>query len=278
MSAWRCIPGTAGQGGGQPDRPRLRSDKAYRSRRDRKADADNSRCADDVLDSQRRRQIFCHSARDVHLALPGLSALNVMRSATQQSAILSALIFNAVIIPLLIPLALRGVRFRPTNAEQNFYRNLVDIRRRRARGAVHRHQADRCVLVGGALRGRRTCWRSSCRRCAHRQSFGSCWNCLPPCRDRPSANPLSRRSAWQYGDPCRRDGDRLAFDRPAMDRAGMVPRAAFRDHPNKPRRPDRDDPSALQRGQLGGIEPGPSSRILVERLAADRKALEPRAA
>jgi len=59
------------------------------------------------------------------LALPGLSALNIMRLATAKSAILSALIFNAAIIPLLIPLALRGVRFRPTSAEQNFYRNLV---------------------------------------------------------------------------------------------------------------------------------------------------------
>ena len=59
------------------------------------------------------------------LALPGLSFLNVMRLATPQSAILSALIFNAVVIPLLIPLALRGVRFRPTSAEDTFYRNLV---------------------------------------------------------------------------------------------------------------------------------------------------------
>jgi potassium-transporting ATPase ATP-binding subunit len=59
------------------------------------------------------------------LALPGLSALNVMRLATPQSAILSALIFNAVIILLLIPLALRGVRFRPVIAEETFYRNLL---------------------------------------------------------------------------------------------------------------------------------------------------------
>jgi K+-transporting ATPase ATPase B chain len=59
------------------------------------------------------------------LALPGLSFLNVMRLATPQSAVLSALIFNAVVIPLMIPLALRGVRFRPTSAEDTFYRNLV---------------------------------------------------------------------------------------------------------------------------------------------------------
>jgi K+-transporting ATPase ATPase B chain len=58
------------------------------------------------------------------IALPGLSALNVMRLATPQSAILSALIFNALIIPALIPLALRGVRFRAEGAESLFYRNL----------------------------------------------------------------------------------------------------------------------------------------------------------
>ena len=51
------------------------------------------------------------------VALPGLSGLNVMGLATPQSAVLSALIFNALIIPALIPLALRGVRFRPESAE-----------------------------------------------------------------------------------------------------------------------------------------------------------------
>jgi K+-transporting ATPase ATPase B chain len=58
------------------------------------------------------------------LALPGLAALNVMNLATPRSAVLSALIFNAVIIPLLIPLALRGVRFRVRTAESLFHRNL----------------------------------------------------------------------------------------------------------------------------------------------------------
>jgi len=59
------------------------------------------------------------------IALPGLSKLNVMGLSTPHSAVLSALIFNALIIPALIPLALRGVRFRPTSAEDTFYRNLV---------------------------------------------------------------------------------------------------------------------------------------------------------
>ena len=59
------------------------------------------------------------------IALPGLSALNVMGLSTPRSAVLSALIFNALIIPALIPLALRGVPVRPTSAEVTFYRNLM---------------------------------------------------------------------------------------------------------------------------------------------------------
>lgn len=58
------------------------------------------------------------------LALPGLAALNIMDLATPRSAVLSALIFNALIIPLLIPLALRGVRFQVQSAEKLFHRNL----------------------------------------------------------------------------------------------------------------------------------------------------------
>ncbi len=54
----------------------------------------------------------------------GLGSLNIMRLATPQSAILSALIFNALIIPALIPLALKGVKFRPLSADQLLRRNV----------------------------------------------------------------------------------------------------------------------------------------------------------
>jgi potassium-transporting ATPase ATP-binding subunit len=47
-----------------------------------------------------------------------------MSLANPRSAVLSALIFNALIIPALIPLALRGVRFRAQSAESLFHRNL----------------------------------------------------------------------------------------------------------------------------------------------------------
>ena len=56
---------------------------------------------------------------------PGLAVLNVMRLATPQSAILSAIIFNALIIPLLVPLALKGVRYRPAGAGTLLARNLA---------------------------------------------------------------------------------------------------------------------------------------------------------
>jgi K+-transporting ATPase ATPase B chain len=56
---------------------------------------------------------------------PELAALNVMRLATPQSAILSAVIFNAIVIPLLVPLALRGVRTRAASAGDLLRRNLL---------------------------------------------------------------------------------------------------------------------------------------------------------
>ncbi|MFQ6395164.1 potassium-transporting ATPase subunit KdpB [Nocardia sp. KC 131] len=56
---------------------------------------------------------------------PGLDALNVMRLASPQSAILSAVIFNALVIIALIPLALRGVNYTPTNASKLLSRNLT---------------------------------------------------------------------------------------------------------------------------------------------------------
>jgi potassium-transporting ATPase ATP-binding subunit len=58
-------------------------------------------------------------------AFPVLNALNVMRLHSPQSAILSAVIFNAVIIIALIPLALRGVKYRPVSAADLLQRNLL---------------------------------------------------------------------------------------------------------------------------------------------------------
>jgi K+-transporting ATPase ATPase B chain len=56
---------------------------------------------------------------------PMLAALNIMGLKTPQSAILSAVIFNALIIVALVPLALRGVRYRPEDAAALLQRNLL---------------------------------------------------------------------------------------------------------------------------------------------------------
>ncbi|MQY14444.1 Potassium-transporting ATPase ATP-binding subunit [Streptomyces sp. RB5] len=58
------------------------------------------------------------------VAYPGLDKLNIMRLASPESAILSAVIFNALIIVALVPLALKGVRYRPTSADRMLRRNL----------------------------------------------------------------------------------------------------------------------------------------------------------
>jgi K+-transporting ATPase ATPase B chain len=57
--------------------------------------------------------------------LSGLEPLNIMNLHSPTSAILSAVIFNALIIPALIPIALKGVRYRPVNADALLQRNLL---------------------------------------------------------------------------------------------------------------------------------------------------------
>jgi K+-transporting ATPase ATPase B chain len=59
------------------------------------------------------------------VSIPGLQALNIMNLASPESAILSAVIFNAIIIPLLIPLALKGVQYKPVGASSLLARNLL---------------------------------------------------------------------------------------------------------------------------------------------------------
>lgn len=58
-------------------------------------------------------------------SIPALQSLNIMRLHSPESAILSAVIFNAIIIPILIPLALRGVKYRPIGASALLQRNLL---------------------------------------------------------------------------------------------------------------------------------------------------------
>ena len=59
------------------------------------------------------------------LAIPQMNVLNIMDLATPYSAILSALIFNAIIIPCLIPLAMKGVKYRPMSSGKLLARNMM---------------------------------------------------------------------------------------------------------------------------------------------------------
>lgn len=59
------------------------------------------------------------------LAIPEMRVLNIMRLSTPSSAILSALIFNAIIIPILIPLAMKGVKYKPQRSEKMLTHNML---------------------------------------------------------------------------------------------------------------------------------------------------------
>ncbi len=74
---------------------------------------------------------------------PALAALNIMHLSTPSSAILSAIIFNALIIPALIPLALKGVKYRPMGAGGRAAPQPAGLRARRPHPPVPRHQAHR---------------------------------------------------------------------------------------------------------------------------------------
>ena len=79
-------------------------------------------------------------------SLASLRAIDLMGLATPggpQSAILSAVIFNAIIIPLLIPIALKGVTYRPGRGQRSLAAKPALLRPGRRDRAVHRHQADR---------------------------------------------------------------------------------------------------------------------------------------
>ena len=116
-------------------------DEAHRGRRRRQADARDARRADDVLDRQRRREVLRDHSGRVRGDLSGARcAQRHAASTSPESAILSAVIFNALIIVALVPLALRGVKTRAASAAHAAAAEPADLRARRHRRAVHRHQ------------------------------------------------------------------------------------------------------------------------------------------
>lgn len=86
--------------------------------------------------------------------IPGMQVLNIMGLATPHSAILSALIFNAVIIPCLIPLAMRGVKFKPQRSEKILSHNMLIYGLGGMIVPLCGHQADRSAGFPSAGPGR----------------------------------------------------------------------------------------------------------------------------
>ena len=72
-----------------------------------------------------------------------LHVLNIMNLGTPRSAVISAIIFNALVIPLLIPVALKGVQLPADRRQRAAAAQPLDLRSRRADRPVHRDQADR---------------------------------------------------------------------------------------------------------------------------------------
>ena len=100
---------------------------------------------------QRRGQVLRHHPGDVRRRPTRSSnALNIMRLHSPQSAVLSAVIFNALVIVALIPLALRGVRVPADRRRGDPAPQRVHLRGRRDHRPVHRHQAHRPDPHGAA--------------------------------------------------------------------------------------------------------------------------------
>ena len=99
----------AAKGGGQPGGSRLQPHQAAGRGAGGQAAAGDPWRPDHLLHRQRRGQVLRHPAGPVHRRLSTAGALNLMQLGSPESAILSAIIFNALIIVALVPLALRGV-------------------------------------------------------------------------------------------------------------------------------------------------------------------------
>ena len=80
---------------------------------------------DHVFDCQRCGKILRNRAMLFAANLPWLKAIDIMNLHSATSAILSAVIFNAIIIPLLIPIALKGVKYQPVGADALLRRNVL---------------------------------------------------------------------------------------------------------------------------------------------------------
>ena len=160
---------------------------------------------------------------------PQLDTLNVMELDSPRSAILSAVIFNALIIVALIPLALRGVQVPGHGRRRRAAPQPAHLRRRRAHRPVHRHQADRHRhhRPGSARDARPTARRAPQR-----------WSSSPSCSASPTRWSVTGLSQLAFADEAdgslvapRRRGRRLRPARPDVHPARSTSRPALRGRP-----------------------------------------------
>ena len=187
------------------------------------------------------------------IAYPAMTVLNVMRLTTPQSAILSAVIFNALIIVALIPLALRGSPVRTQGRESRAVRERHALRRRRDHHTVHRHQDDRHDPRGAPSDvGSEDNDQASRHLAARHDFFGD--PVRPDLsagddRARPGDLPAASQRFARHGQ---REGCRLGDHRSALDEAAILsgrPSAAGKGY----------DPTST-----GGTNYGPTSKKLID--------------
>ncbi len=159
---------------------------------------------------------------------PQLQALNIMRLHSPQSAILSAIIFNALIIVALIPLALQGVKYRPIGAAGILRRNLLIY----GLGGIvvpfiGIKLIDMLVTAIGLAQGARHDPPDPSRNHDDRAVHGPHRPYLSARHDRPRAGAVPEAGERQP-DREERHGDRLGADRPELRQREIFPRPPLR--------------------------------------------------
>ena len=157
---------------------------------------------------------------------PALGALNLMRLASPKSAILSSVIFNALIIVALIPLALRGVTYRPASAGVILRRNLLVYGVGGLLVPVRGHQADRRRPHRPRTGLSHDPRPSPSRTRSHAAALRHHRPDLSRRGDRPGATALPLAGARQPGRRPRTRRRQRAH-RPALHPAGVLPSEAF---------------------------------------------------
>ena len=197
---------------------------------------------------------------------PEIAPLNVMGLASPESAILSAVIFNALIIVALIPLALRGVQLPPAGRRGAAAPLAADLRRGRRHRAVRGHQAHRPGAEPPSGSSKEDCLDEASSSIALRMTAGDPGAhraCLPAGRHRarPGAVPAAGERQPRHGADGRVVGSELIGQ--ALHEPGLLPAAPVGG------RADGYDAAASAGSNLG-----PTSQKLRDRVAADVERLQ----